>query len=88
MQAKQKEVSISKALSYMLRHDKNMKMDGEGWATISDVLKAGSMKKLNVTQADIEYVVNNSDKQRYTLKEEGGVWKVRANQGHSITVRG
>lgn len=83
--SKQREVSVSKALSYMLRHDKNMKMDNQGWALVSDVLKAPSMKKLGVTQRDIEYVVQNSDKQRYALKEERGK---PCNLTHYLTLQG
>jgi len=33
---------------------------------------------------DIERVVKNDPKGRYSLIEEGGVWLIRANQGHSI----
>lgn len=35
---------------------------------------------------DIEQVVKNDPKGRYSLIEEGGVWFIRANQGHSIKV--
>lgn len=85
--SKQREVSISKALSYLLRHDRNTKMDGEGWANIDEVLKMRSMTKLSVTKADIRFVIQNNEKQRYALKQVGNMWFVRANQGHTLTVR-
>eukprot|EP01127_Copromyxa_protea_P009328 TRINITY_DN2194_c0_g1_i2.p1 TRINITY_DN2194_c0_g1~~TRINITY_DN2194_c0_g1_i2.p1 ORF type:complete len:211 (+),score=30.60 TRINITY_DN2194_c0_g1_i2:115-747(+) len=83
---KGREVAISKALSYLLRHDKTMRMDAQGWAKLDDVLKKGSMLKLQATQQEIRQVVENSDKQRYALKQDGAVWKVKANQGHSLAV--
>jgi RNA:NAD 2'-phosphotransferase (TPT1/KptA family) len=68
-----RETSISKGLSYLLRHDKSMQMDAQGWALVEDVLKKRSMTKLHVTKQDLDFVVQNNDKQRYALKEEDGV---------------
>ncbi|MDP2435184.1 MAG: RNA 2'-phosphotransferase [archaeon] len=36
--------------------------------------------------ADFQAVTADNDKQRFKLVEEGGVWWIRANQGHSISV--
>ena len=42
------------------------------------------IKKIKVDVADIEHIVNNSDKKRYEIKKEGDVMLIRAVQGHSV----
>lgn len=75
---------ISKFLSYILRHKPDaigLELDAEGWASIQDILDKSDK---NLTRQKIEQVVATSDKQRFTLSEDGRF--IRANQGHSLNV--
>ncbi len=76
--------SISKFLSYVLRHDPQsigLRLDPQGWADIDELLiRAGRP----LTQEQILRVVATNDKQRFALSPDGS--RIRANQGHSIDV--
>ena len=70
----------SKTLSYLLRHNpEDLYMDSNGWVSVDDILK-----KLNMTIDDLKEVVKNNDKKRFGFNED--ITKIRANQGHSISV--
>ncbi|MGO1298983.1 MAG: RNA 2'-phosphotransferase [Vibrio sp.] len=78
--------SVSKFLSYILRHcpqDINLKLDSEGWAEVSELISKAS-SKMKLTQNLIHEVVSTSDKKRFSISSDG--LKIRANQGHSIKV--
>lgn len=82
-----REVKISKTLTQVLRHKaQEFKIDirPDGFCTLSDVLALWWLTSLQCTEADVEKVVRESDKQRFELKEENGVKLIRAVQGHSI----
>ncbi|PNY27689.1 tRNA 2'-phosphotransferase 1 [Tolypocladium capitatum] len=96
-----REVQISKALSKLLRHQADnagIALDGEGFAPLDRVLAWGPLKSLQVTLADVQVIVSNNDKQRFSLKPiaetnpsgsastSAGDYLIRANQGHSIKV--
>ncbi|WP_161883124.1 RNA 2'-phosphotransferase [Deinococcus alpinitundrae] len=72
--------ALSHRLSYLLRHapqSAGLTLDVGGWVPVADVLAA-----LGVPLAQLERVVADSDKQRFSLS--GG--RIRANQGHSVAV--
>ena len=76
------DTTISKTLSYYLRHGANtkgVKIDPDGYVNLADLLTQKEF--YGVTTADIRRVVANCAKQRFEL--EG--CKIRARQGHSIT---
>ncbi len=78
---------FSKFLSLVLRHRPELiqlKLDGEGWADVSDVLTGAKGKGFDVDAADLAEVVATCDKQRYALSGDGT--RIRANQGHSVKV--
>ena len=78
---KKKEKDISKKLSYVLRHSPDsigIEIDEQGWTDIPILLE-----KLDVSRADLEYVVANNSKQRFSISDNN---RIRANQGHSINV--
>ncbi|KAL6869479.1 tRNA 2'-phosphotransferase [Amphichorda felina] len=91
-----REVVVSRALSRLLRHqaeNAGIKLDSEGYAPLDRVLAYGPIRSLNVTLEDVQSVVANNDKQRYSLKprDPAGApstnpadFLIRANQGHSI----
>lgn len=81
--------SRSKSLSYWLRHRPDaadIELDGEGWAPTDAVLKALGKKRLPTDIALLKRVVDENDKQRFELSEDGA--RIRARQGHSIAVEG
>ena len=80
-----KDIKISKMLSYVLRHKPQsigLILDAEGWANLDDLILKSV--KVKITRDDIFRVVKNSDKQRFIISDDGA--RIRANQGHSIKV--
>ncbi|ORZ35288.1 KptA family-domain-containing protein [Catenaria anguillulae PL171] len=80
-------IRFSKALSYALRHgadELGLAMSADGYVQVSDLLAHNKFK--NYTLADLQAVVNNNDKQRFTLTHDPDTdtWRVKANQGHSL----
>jgi putative RNA 2'-phosphotransferase len=79
---------ISKFLSLVLRHAPesiHVNMDKNGWVVVQELIdNANIYKKLHLTIDIIKEVVETNDKQRFILSDDGK--KIRANQGHSITV--
>lgn len=81
-----KTTTISKYLSYILRHnpaDIGLQLDAFGWAKISDLIER-SDPNLGLTREAIEKVVRENDKQRFRIDETGT--RIKANQGHSFSV--
>ena len=80
-----KDVRISKLLSYVLRHKPEsigLSLDTQGWAKIEDLISKST--KIKLRREDISRVVKNNDKQRFILSDDNEF--IRANQGHSINV--
>jgi 2'-phosphotransferase len=87
---KQRETSISKKMSYYLRHhidEISNTVTPDGYVKLSDLLKHNDFVKNKITVTDIEYIVKNNDKQRFKLilSDTDGELMIRANQGHSIS---
>ncbi len=81
-----KYVTLGKFISLILRHKPQvagLTLDEHGWANVDELL-AGVNKKHPMTMADLEYVVANNNKKRFSFNEDKT--KIRANQGHSINV--
>jgi len=79
---KNKEKEISKHLSYVLRHRPDsigIQLDSQGWTDI-DLL----IKKLKISQSDLEFVVKNNSKNRFSISDDKK--SIRANQGHSVNI--
>jgi len=73
----------SKFLSLLLRHKPEtigLKLDENGWADMDELIKKS--KKRGLTRALIERVVEQDDKQRFSIKGN----RIRANQGHSLAI--
>ncbi|ETO17444.1 hypothetical protein RFI_19877 [Reticulomyxa filosa] len=99
-QRKLQGIQLSKTTSRILRHtaDKlKLHMDKEGYVRVSELLTIPAMQKGQVTLEDIQNMVANDDKQRYSLKcvesstttekMKKDLW-IRANQGHSLKSKG
>ena len=85
-------VNLSKKLSYLLRHGaikEGIAIDTSGFLLIDDILAHIDFKTHNLEQ--IKIVVDQNDKKRFELvqidpEDETKGYKIRAVQGHSITV--
>lgn len=82
-------VKLSKALSYVLRHGavkEGIPIQADGYVSVQDLLKRPQFQ--NCTLEQIQHVVDNNDKKRFTLTNFGAPkgWMIKANQGHSIEV--
>jgi len=85
----EKEIrSLSKFMSLILRHRPekiNISLDENGWANISDLVKGINKDwESKYTIDDIKEVVSTNDKQRFSFNKN--YTKIRANQGHSVSV--
>lgn len=75
---------ISKFLSYVLRHAPqaiDITLDDEGWTNVSTLIERASASGRALTRHEIEDVVTNNDKERFSFSEDG--LSIRAVQGHS-----
>lgn len=74
-------IKIGKKISYLLRHDpEDLKMDKNGYVCTDDLLK-----KVGITQQELDHIVDTNDKKRLAYKDESKRM-IRASQGHSIKV--
>jgi putative RNA 2'-phosphotransferase len=82
------QVKISKFMSLILRHSPetiHLNMDKNGWVSIQELIdNTNKYKNLALTIDLIKTVVETNDKQRFKISDDGK--RIRANQGHSITV--
>ncbi|CUM64690.1 uncharacterized protein PRCAT00002299001 [Priceomyces carsonii] len=82
-----RDVQISKALSYLLRHGaikEKLNIDEEGYIKIQDILSHNRIKTHRVTVEDIHRIVRGNDKQRFSIVNRNGIEYICATQGHSI----
>ena len=59
---------------------KKLSIDDQGYVKISDVLSHQRLKSLKTTRDDINRIVQENDKKRFTIKDD----MICANQGHSL----
>ena len=59
-------------------------LDNNGWAQISELIQCASQNDNKFSREQLEEVVRNSDKKRFSISEDGH--RIRANQGHSIHI--
>lgn len=80
-------VKTSKYLAKHLRHEPErlgLTLQPGGWVNVDDLLAACARNNVRISRADLETVVRENDKQRFSFDEAGT--KIRANQGHSTDV--
>ena len=73
---------IGKYISLLLRHQpekENLNMDDYGYVSVNELIN-----KLKISKEDLDWIVENNNKSRYSYNEDQS--KIRANQGHSISV--
>lgn len=84
---RKRETSLSKFISLILRHNPGViciKLDENGWTNVKELIDKSKAKGKLFDFEDLKYIVKNNDKQRYSFNND--YTKIRANQGHSITV--
>jgi putative RNA 2'-phosphotransferase len=84
---KERATRISKFLSLVLRHSPaaaGVTLDAEGWVAVEDLLVGAAHRGDSFTRAELEEVVQTSDKQRFIFSLDAQ--RIRANQGHSVFV--
>jgi putative RNA 2'-phosphotransferase len=80
-------IKASKFLSLILRHKPEtigLVLDEAGWTPVADLLAGCARKGIHLSLPELKELVSASDKQRFTLSEDGLF--IRANQGHSVAV--
>ena len=80
---KRKSIGLSK----ILRHsaiNRGLNIDEGGWINLNDILQKCQEFK-DTTFDDIKYIVDNNNKNRFSLILKNKHWYIRANQGHSIS---
>lgn len=80
-------VKISKFLSLVLRHEPEkigLSLDAAGWVSVDELLAACRQHGKAITFEQLQDVVANNDKQRFSFSADGNL--IRANQGHSVEV--
>ncbi|WP_316635876.1 RNA 2'-phosphotransferase [uncultured Flavobacterium sp.] len=79
--------TVSKFLSLVLRHSPEkigLKLDENGWADVAELIEKCNKKGNRLDLELLDYVVENNDKKRFAFSEDKT--KIRASQGHSISV--
>lgn len=80
-------IRTSKFLSLVLRHDPariGITLDDAGWTEVAALLAACAAHGVVISRAELQTIVETSDKQRFALSPDGE--RIRANQGHSVGV--
>lgn len=80
-------IKISKYLSRHLRHDPDglgLILAPGGWVGVDDLLAACAHCRFGLSRAELEEVVAQNSKQRFSFDPDGT--RIRANQGHSVEV--
>ena len=81
-----RDADTSRFISLILRHKPEtigITLDEHGWANVDELL-AGVNRTWAVSMEDLERIVAEDKKQRYSFNEDKTL--IRANQGHSIPV--
>ncbi|MEO0989540.1 MAG: RNA 2'-phosphotransferase [Pseudomonadota bacterium] len=80
-------VAQSKRLSLILRHapeEAGLTLGAGGWVAVSDLLEGLARMGAPMTRTELDALVAQSDKKRFTLSEDGT--RIRAAQGHSVRI--
>lgn len=84
-----RDVKLSKALSYALRHGAlklGLPMGADGFVPLHGLLQLPQFRSFSIE--DVQRVVDANEKQRFTLRpgDPSTGLLIRANQGHSLQV--
>lgn len=90
MHSRNSDTHLSKSLSWLLRHGaikEGLNIRTDGFIDLDEILSHQTFRQKNCTEVDIKRLVKNDNKNRFTMVESNieGKWKLKANQGHSIS---
>ncbi|PEN11395.1 RNA--NAD 2'-phosphotransferase [Longibacter salinarum] len=77
--------SISRFLSYVLRHDPGaigLDLDASGWARVETLIQKARENGRSISWELVQRVRRDTDKDRFSIQDG----RIRANYGHSIDV--
>jgi 2'-phosphotransferase len=80
-------IRIGKKLCFILRHniiDSGLTCDCNGYVKVNDLISKKMIEPISVD--DLIYIVENNDKQRFSLTKKDNEYYIKANQGHSLQV--
>ncbi len=80
-------IKLSKLLSWLLRHglvQEGIPIESDGYVKLDDVLSHSKFVKYKLR--DIQQVVSENEKKRFSLIKRDEHYFIRANQGHSLEV--
>lgn len=87
-QNQNRNIELSKLLSWILRHganDINIPIDVNGYIDVDVILKSQRFISKKFSLAEVKNVVANDGKQRFSLDTlPNGKVRIKANQGHSM----
>ena len=81
------DVKISRFMSLVLRHNPEaigISLDNNGWADVRELISGICNSGRQIDMETLERIVAENDKQRFSFNDNHT--KIRANQGHSISV--
>ncbi|XP_052788200.1 tRNA 2'-phosphotransferase 1-like [Mya arenaria] len=80
--------SLSHFLAKLLRHEaqaRGLHVSRDGYVDVEDVLQEAKGRVGTFTASHVRSLVDNDNKGRFKLKNEGGKMYIKATQGHSFT---
>lgn len=84
-----RDMKFSKFISLVLRHkpeEIGLQMDAEGYVSVQSLIEGMNKMGMNITREDLNRIVAEDSKQRYSYDLYSVEDRIRANQGHSISV--
>ena len=81
------DVKLGRFLSLVLRHNPGaagITLDEHGWADVNELLAGVNRAGRKIDMDTLERIVRENNKRRYSFN--GDHTRIRANQGHSISV--
>ncbi len=87
MEQSKNDISLGRFISLVLRHNPSaagIVLDEHGWADVKDLIAGVKQSGRFINMDTLERIVRENNKNRYSFNEDHS--KIRANQGHSISV--
>lgn len=84
-----RDMKFSKFISLVLRHKPeiiDLHMDEEGYVSVNKLIEGMNKNGMDITKQDLDRIVAEDNKQRYSYNLSNDEPRIRANQGHSIQV--
>ncbi|KAF2275429.1 uncharacterized protein EI97DRAFT_468001 [Westerdykella ornata] len=80
-----REQQVSRKVSWLLRHgaeQEGLKLGKGGWVNVADALNTPSLRRLNLSFAELKTIVETNDKQRFSLIPASSLSTSSTNNNH------